>query len=119
MTADPLLPEGTQPELVFLINADAFSAGEHQLGYFVNAGLGTFVGTPTAGCNGNINRIALPSGGAFGWTGMRAEWADGNRFHNVGIHPDLWVEPTRAGIADGRDEQLEAGLDVLRQRLGR
>ena len=119
MTAGPQLPEGAQPELVFLINADAFSAGEHQLGYFVNAGLGTFVGTPTAGCNGNANRIALPSGGAFGWTGMRAEWADGSRFHNVGIQPDLWVEPTREGIADGRDEQLEAGHDVLRQRLDR
>ena len=118
MTADPQLPEGAQPKLVFLINADAFSAGEHQLGYFVSAGIGTFVGTPTAGCNGNINRIALPSGGAFGWTGMRAEWADGTLFHNVGIQPDVWVQPTRRGIVGGQDEQLDAGLDVLRQQLG-
>lgn len=117
MTANPQLPEGTQPELVFLINADAFSAGEHQLAYFVNAGIGTFVGTATAGCNGNINRIALPSGGAFGWTGMRAGWADGSLFHNVGIQPDLWVEPTREGIADGRDEQLDAGLRLLKEKL--
>ena len=103
--------------LVFLIDANAFSAGEHQLSYFVNAGIGTFVGTTTAGTNGNYNRLALPSGGGVAWTGMRLEWPDGSRFHTVGIQPDIWVEPTREGIADGRDEQLEMALMTLREKV--
>jgi len=117
-TTTPKLRIAPTAELVFVVDTLAFSAGEHQLSYFVNAGIGTLVGTATAGTNGDINRIPLPSGGSMAWTGMRVEWPDGSRFHTVGIQPDVWVEPTREGIAQGRDEQLDAAIEILRQKLG-
>ena len=114
----PLGPLSTDAEIVFLIDASAISAAEHQLSYFARAGIGTFVGTSTAGANGNINVLLLPSGNRVAWTGMIAEWPDGSLFHTVGIHPDVVVERTRKGLAESRDEQLEAGLRILEERLG-
>lgn len=42
---------------------------------------------------------------------------DGSRHHGVGIVPTVPVVPTAQGIAAGRDEVLEKGVDTLRQRL--
>jgi len=41
------------------------------------------------------------------------EFADGSRFQNIGIVPDVKVEPTLRGVRAGRDEVLEKGLEVL------
>ncbi len=48
------------------------------------------------------------------FTGMRVLYEDGSRFQNVGIVPDVVARPTIAGLRSGRDEVLEAGVDVLR-----
>ncbi len=99
---------------VFLINPLTLSAGEHQLSYFKEAGIGTFIGTPSAGANGDINRLTLPSGGTFTWTGMVAEWTDGTTFHGVGIQPDLFVVPTLEGIRQEWDEWIQAAWSLVR-----
>jgi len=104
-------------DLVFLINATAMSAAEHQLSYFRIGGIGTFVGTPTAGVNGNINFLTLPSGRSVSWTGMIAKWPDGSLFHTIGIQPDILVEQSREAIAAGRDEVFEAALRILKENL--
>jgi len=76
--------------------------------------LGEIVGEPTAGTNGNINETALPLGYRVWWTGMKVLKHDGSRHHGVGIQPTVPVAKTIRGIREGRDEQLERALTLLK-----
>jgi hypothetical protein len=101
-------------EVAVLIDERAISQSEDFCLCLRNAGRGTFVGTPTAGTNGNVTWVDLP-GGAVSFTGMRVTYADGSRFQNLGIQPDILVRPTPEGLAAGRDDVLEAAVIALRQ----
>ncbi|MGH2586531.1 MAG: S41 family peptidase [Dehalococcoidia bacterium] len=101
-----------------LIDVRAESAAEDFCIYLRNAGRVTFVGTATAGTNGNVTIVRLPGGGSLSFTGMRVTYGDGSRFQNIGIVPDVPAEPTLAGLRAGRDEVLEAGVETLRRLTG-
>jgi C-terminal processing protease CtpA/Prc len=103
--------------IVVLIDERAQSAAEHFCINLKNARRATFVGSITAGANGDVTRINLPSGGSMTFTGWLIKFADGSRFQNIGIVPDVKVEPTIRGVRAGRDEVLERGLEVLRSLL--
>ena len=75
--------------------------------------LAELVGEPTAGTNGNIATQHLPGGYDVTFTGMKVLKHDGTRHHGVGILPTAPVSPTLAGIAAGRDEQLEKAIEVV------
>ena len=47
------------------------------------------------------------------FTGHDVRHADGRQLQRVGLIPDIEVEPTRAGLAAGRDEVLEAAMKYL------
>ena len=100
-----------------LIDDHAQSAAEGFCIYLRNARRATFVGSTTAGTNGNVTRISLPGGGSMTFTDMRVKFADGSRYQNIGMIPDLKVEPTLRGVRACRDEVLEKGLEVLRSLL--
>ena len=102
---------------VFLISEAAISYAESILAYVKTHGLGTLVGTATAGANGDIVRHDTLGGFYIVFSGMRVTRHDGTPFHNEGVQPDVTVLPTRAGIEAGRDEVLERGLEVLRPKL--
>jgi hypothetical protein len=61
--------------------------------------------------------LSLPGGWSLEFTGTRASHADGRRFQNIGIVPDVKVEPTVQGLAQGIDEVLEKGLEVVLSKL--
>lgn len=103
---------------VFLVSPAAISYAESILAYVKTHGLGTLVGTATAGANGDIVRHDTLGSFYVIFSGMRVTRHDGTPFHNDGVAPDVAAEPTVAGIAEGRDEVLERGLDVLRPKLG-
>ncbi|PSQ91306.1 MAG: peptidase S41, partial [Bacteroidetes bacterium QH_2_63_10] len=109
------LPEEPQidGEVAFLTNAGAISYAEALMGVVEQYDLGTIVGRPTAGANGNINRTALIGDYAVRWTGMRLRKPDGAQHHLVGIQPDVRAERTIEGIRNGRDEVLEKALEVI------
>jgi len=111
------LPEEPQidGEVAFLTNAGAISYAEALMGVVEQYDLGTIVGRPTAGANGNINRTALIGDYAVRWTGMRLRKPDGAQHHLVGIQPDVRVEQTIEGVRAERDEVLQKALDVLRK----
>ena len=98
---------------VFLIDATAISYAESCLGIIEHYKLGELVGEPTAGTNGNINPVTLPGGYRAIWTGMKVLKQDGSRHHGVGILPTVPVSRTIAGVAAGRDEQLERAIELL------
>ncbi len=112
----PELPEGkekyTSPT-VMLIDDRAISQAEHS-GLFYEAANGTkFIGSRTAGANGDVTRFPLPGGIWVMFGGHDVRHADGRQLQRVGLVPDVEVEPTRAGIAAGRDEVLEAAMKYL------
>ncbi len=101
--------------VVFLTDGRAISYAESVMGYVRDRKLGTVVGRPTAGTNGNVATFGVPSGFTLGFTGMRVTGHDGAaRLHLVGVKPDVFVAPTLAGLRSGRDEVLERGLTILR-----
>jgi hypothetical protein len=97
----------------FLTDARAISYAESVMGYVEALGLGAIVGGPTAGTNGNVNTFTVPSGRVVAFTGMRVTRHDGTAFHLAGVRPTVAVEPTLAGIREGRDEVLERALAHL------
>ena len=105
--------------VVFLTDGRAISYAESIMGIVEYYKLGDIVGAVTAGTNGNVNPFLIPGGIRIAWTGMKVLKHDGSRHHGVGIVPTVPVVPTAQGIAAGRDEVLEKGVDTLRQRLNR
>ncbi len=110
----PALEPRLSARPIFLIGPGAQSAAETELQIAAHRRLGPFVGAPTSGTNGNVTRIHLPVGFTLTYTGLRTRNPDGSPFHGIGVLPTHPVERTRAGIADGRDEVLEAALELAR-----
>lgn len=116
----PDLPEGevkyTGPT-VMLIDDRAVSQSEHS-GLFYEAANGTkFIGTATAGANGDVTRFPVPGGIWIGFTGHDVRHADGRQLQRIGLVPDVEVAPTRAGLKAGRDEVLERAVAYLEETL--
>jgi C-terminal processing protease CtpA/Prc len=101
-------------KVAFLADARAISYAETYLGMVEQYHLGEIVGSTTAGTNGNVNPFVLPGGYRVTWTGMKVLKRDGSQHHGIGIHPTIPAERTRAGVAAGRDEVLEAGIAAVR-----
>lgn len=114
--AYPVEPESLRVRVhaAFLIDGNAISAAETLLGIVESYKLADLVGEPTAGTNGNINSVLLPGQYSVTFTGMKVLKHNGSRHHGVGILPTVPVSPTIAGIAAGRDEQLERAIEVVR-----
>lgn len=109
----PITPRWTE-NIVFIADLPAISYSETVLGVIKGNRLGTIVGEPTAGANGNISAAYLPGNYGFIWTGMRTLNRDGSQHHLIGILPDVPVSPTIEGIRAGRDEMLEKALEIVR-----
>jgi len=100
---------------VTLIDERAISQSEHT-GLFLEAACATtFIGSPTAGANGDVTRLVLPGGLAVGFTGHDVRHIDGRQLQRVGLVPDVEVRPTLAGIRVGQDEVLARALQYLRE----
>jgi C-terminal processing protease CtpA/Prc len=99
--------------IVFLTDGRAISYAESWMGIIEAYRLADIVGEPTAGTNGNVNPIVLPGNYRVAWTGMLVLKHDGSRHHGIGIQPTIPVSRTIAGVAAGRDEQLERALRLI------
>jgi len=108
-----------QPQLttnrVFLTDGGAISYAETVMGIVEAYKLGEIVGETTAGTNGVMNQTELSLGYTLWWTGMKVLKHDGTQHHGVGIRPTVPVAKTIKGIREGRDEQLERALALLKQ----
>ncbi|HBY59781.1 MAG TPA: hypothetical protein DEH78_08145 [Solibacterales bacterium] len=101
-----------QGRWIALVDERTQSQGEHTA--MILAALGArLVGSPTAGADGEVTSIRLPGGIGMTFSGMAVRRAGGERFHRIGLQPDVVVRPTVAGIRAGRDEVLEAALELL------
>ena len=104
-------------DVAFLTGPGAISYAESIMGIVEHYDLGTIVGQPTAGTNGNINPFELPGGYKVWWTGMRVRKHDGSQHHLVGIRPDVRATRTIEGVGAGQDEVLRTALRRIRDSL--
>ncbi|WP_340678998.1 S41 family peptidase [Paraglaciecola sp.] len=113
----PVAKPHIKSKVVFLTNAKAISYSESVLSFIKHYKLATIVGEATAGANGNINHIALPSGLGVVFTGMRVSKHDGTQHHLIGVKPDVEITRTLQAVKDGRDEYLEKALEIIEGSL--
>jgi C-terminal processing protease CtpA/Prc len=106
-----------QRPTVMLIDDRAISQSEHTGLFFEVANDTCFIGTPSAGANGDVTAFVLPGGLSVGFTGHEVRHGDGRQLQGVGLQPEVTVAPTIAGIAAGRDEVLDAAVRYLGQHL--
>jgi C-terminal processing protease CtpA/Prc len=99
-----------------LFDERAISQSEHTALFFEQATDVLFVGSPSAGANGDVTALPLPGGLLLRFTGHDVRHLDGRQLQRVGIRPDIPVRPTAAGLRAGRDEVLERALRELRAR---
>jgi C-terminal processing protease CtpA/Prc len=100
--------------VAWIINANgAVSHAESIMGIVENGGAGQIVGEPTAGANGNIAILRLPSGFTVSYTSVKVTKRDGSPLFTVGVTPTLPATRTIAGVAAGRDELLEAAFAAV------
>jgi len=103
-------------KVVILVDEVSQSQSEYTALAFRSAPGALVVGSTTAGADGNVASIALPGGLKTMISGLGVFDANRKPTQRVGIVPDVVVRPTRAGIAAGRDEVLEA---AVQRALGR
>lgn len=102
-------------KVVFITDGRAISYAESYMGFIKDFKLATIIGQPTAGTNGNVNPFTLPGGYSISWTGMLVKNHDGSTHHIKGIVPDVPLERTLKGVAEGRDEFYEKGVQIIQQ----
>lgn len=105
--------------VVVLIDLDAISQSEHSCLIFEAYTQVTFVGSPTRGANGNVSHVDMPGTLRMSFTGLEVKHADGRQAQSVGIQPQVISRPTVAGLRAGKDEVLEKGVWVLKQKMAR
>ena len=102
---------------VMLIDERTQSQAEHT-GLFFEAANGTkFVGSPTAGANGDVTNFYVPGGIVIYFTGQAVRHADGRQLQRKGLVPDVPSAPTIKGMQAGRDEVLETAVKYLEREL--
>jgi len=91
------------------------SQAEHT-GLFFEAANGTkFVGSHTAGANGDQTSFCVPGGITIMFTGQAVRHADGRQLQRIGLVPDVEIRPTIEGIQNGKDEVLEGAIQYLQR----
>ncbi|WP_409270192.1 S41 family peptidase [Neobacillus sp. SCS-31] len=112
-TLEPIKPS-IKGKVVFVTDANAISYAETIMGIVEHYKLGEIVGESTAGTNGNVVEMILPGGIGFYWTGLKTIKHDGSQHHNIGIQPTVPIKRTIKGVSEGRDEQLEAAIKIIK-----
>lgn len=102
--------------IVIIVNEKTISQAEFTAMALRTAPKATVIGSTTAGADGNVSLIELPGGIKTAITGIGIFYPDGTATQRVGIHIDKPVAPTIKGIAAGKDELLEAAIEMLDAR---
>ncbi|HRF25775.1 MAG TPA: S41 family peptidase, partial [Ferruginibacter sp.] len=102
--------------VVLLIGPATYSAAEDFTGAFKANKFGMILGETTGGSTGQPLGYDLPGGGIGFICTKRDYMADGTEFVGTGIHPDVFVKPTLAGLQEGIDETLQAAINLLKRK---
>ena len=98
---------------VMLINEETQSQAEYT-GMCFRAANGTqFIGSQTAGADGDVTNFTLPGNLTLYFSGRTVWYPDGKPTQQIGLVPDVLVKPTIKGIQARKDEVLERAIKYL------
>lgn len=106
----------TKPVVIMISNAN-ISSGESPAQLFKLSNRAVLVGNQTNGTYGSRDGIVLPGGARFEFTVGRALFPSGEKYHRIGVQPDVEATPTIAGLRAGRDEVLEVAIKTLKKLI--
>ena len=98
---------------VLLIDENTISQGEGTGLMFKAANNTTFIGSQTAGANGNVSNFIVPGRINLYFSGLNVSYPNGETMQRVGLKPDIKIRPTIKGIQAGKDEVLERAVKYL------
>lgn len=107
-------PHYFKGQVIILINEFTQSSAEFHAMAWRQAPNALVVGSQTAGADGNVSEVILPSGIKTMFSGIGIYNADGSETQRVGIIPDVEVLRTIEGVKAGRDEILEKALSLVK-----
>lgn len=114
------LPEATgfiyKGKTVMLIDEYTMSQGEHTGLLLKAANNTTFIGSQTAGANGNVSNFIIPGRAVLYFSGLNVSYPNGETMQRIGLKPDIIIRPTIKGIQAGKDEVLQQAVKYLEQR---
>lgn len=102
-------------QTVMLVDERTISQAEHTGLFLQSANRTKFIGSPTAGANGDVTNFVVPGGITIGFSGHDVRMASGGQLQRNGLQPDVFVVPTLNGIRHGRDEVLEKAIEYVSQ----
>jgi hypothetical protein len=110
-----LQPEapGYKGKVAILVDEVSMSQAEYTAMALRAGPQAVVVGSTTAGADGNVSPIQLPSGLRTMISGIGVFYPDKKPTQRVGIVPDIFVTSTLNGIREGRDEVLEEALRYI------
>lgn len=106
-------PDAFKGRVAILVDERTQSHAEFSVMALRTAPQNRVIGSQTAGADGNITRLSLPSGFRTLFTGLGVFYPDGTKTQRIGIVPDIEVRPTLKGLRAGRDEVLERAIQYL------
>lgn len=107
-------PNYFKGQVIILINEFTQSSAEFHAMAWRQAPNALVVGSQTAGADGNVSEVVLPSGIKTMFSGIGIYNADGSETQRVGIIPDVEVLRTIEGVKAGRDEILEKAISLVK-----
>lgn len=116
LSAGKINPNYYKGKIIIIVNESTLSQSEFSTMAFSTAPNVTVIGSTTAGADGNVSQIVLPSGITTGISGIGVYYPDGRETQRVGIVPDIEIKPTILGVAEGRDELLEKAIGMINSK---
>ena len=106
-------PDAYTGRLIVLVNEHTQSAAEY-ITMLLQSIPGTItMGSQTAGADGNVVEIIMPLYFNVNYSSIGIYYPDGTNAQRAGVKNDRTVYPTIEGIRQGRDEVLEAALNLV------
>ena len=102
-------------KIAILINETTQSQAEYTTMALRVAPQVTVIGSTTAGADGDVSSIILPSNVKTMISGIGVYYPDGKETQRVGIVPDLEMRPTVQGVKNGVDELLNKAMEVVKK----
>lgn len=108
-------PDAYKGKVIVLINEYTQSAEEMWGMVFKKIPNVLFIGSQTAGADGNITNIKLTDGNELLFSGLGIYYPDGTETQRIGIKPDIVVRPTVKSIRRKEDLLLQKAFEVIDQ----
>lgn len=106
-------PDAYKGQVIVLINEYTQSAAEMWAMIFKKIPGVIFVGSQTAGADGNKTSIKLTNGNELVFSGLGIYYPDGNETQRIGIKPDIIVRPTVQSIRNKEDILLLKAFELI------